>query len=1400
MARCRWAPGRGVAADLRARWPHYADDWRQGANWGARILAPSCYIFFASVLPALAFGQQLAMETDGALTVVHLLVATALAGLVQSVAGGQPLLIVGVAEPIVLIYSFLYRFAAASPALGPGLFLPWAAWVCAWTAVLCAALALSGACALIDKFTRFSGEVFGALIAVLFLQVGLKGIVQEFRPAGGGAASAAAAGAPGGGGAGGGLLLLVNGLWGLLLSAGVLLTCLAVLRARRWLLGRAWLRGLVADYGVPLMIIAWSGLSYAVTPAPGVPRRVATPNTWEAGANFAVARRMREVPGPMVAAALLPAAVIAALFFFDHNVSAQLAQQPEFGLAKPPAFHWDFLLLSGLSLACGLLGVPPVNGVLPQAPMHTRSLAHIRKRRLSNGGAAASADGGPQLPATAANGAAPTSAAPAGGDAGRRGSGELRHRHASPERPGGRSPRAPPQPPLPPPPPAQQQQRLEAPEADGPTQAGSRSALNTLVDSAAGAAAPGAGGGGGAEQCPDGDFLRLEVREQRVSNLLQSLLVALCLGATPAIQCIPTAVVWGYFIFLAAQSLTGSQLAERAALLLTDPARRVVVMQREHAAYLQLVPFRAVVRFTLLQLAWLAGVWALTTWAGVGGLAFPLPIVALVPLRQFVLPRLFAPAHLAQLDAASWEEAPALPDRRAAAQELFLVGAIAEAPAPALPVAAGDAGGVAAPSGGEDERSIIESEFRGNQLRHHLTREELEQQRPAPAQDSAQAPGSRDDADVTPPSRGMEVIEGRYIVFFKDGAADAARSAAALVAEVAAALPAAPRVAAAAGAAGASMQLVRTLATAAPDAAGAAAGGARGAAAAAAGAAAPPRGVSAAVLNAPAEAVPLMRKSALVASVVPDFKVYSQSRALAQQPAVPSCVEASALTGGVSTAPSPSFRWPGCWSATSGARLLWLGSPCSPTTAAADTMSRVAFLELRAVNATTGAVLSSSVNGRPCVLTPNRARAGWTRQRFGSCGVAPLFARALPTSICVLLGGALDTLAPMENLLPREPVAGGEEVPAGVTRVEAATTRLGGGATTVVDLSGLPQTQQVVLGVLDSGIDATHKDLNYAGGRAWVTPSTVVPGDVADAGVDLYGCAPRARAPRPRGPLRGARPPAPRAAGRGAALTRARRARRHGTHVAGIAGAANNGAGVVGVAPGLPVFSLKVLNGEGSGSMSDALAAVLWAAGPEGVAAGIKVINLSLAGMLDPARPDHDETLSSVCGVFASAAEGPAGLLIVAAAGNYGDSIYNVLPAACPAVAAVTGVDGRYNEAASFSNFLPSTAPEAERGRVIAAPAVAVVSTMPYSKDPTGYRALSGTSQAAPHVSGIAATCLAAGPCAVPTTGLGKLAVLQAAARERVAAPDGASYAFTGDASRPGLSSRYYGLLTWAKY
>lgn len=78
----------------------------------------------------------------------------------------------------------------------------------------------------------------------------------------------------------------------------------------------------------------------------------------------------------------------------------------------------------------------------------------------------------------------------------------------------------------------------------------------------------------------------MHVYEQRWSGLLQSLGVAAFMAATPAIRQIPTACLWGYFAFMAVESLPGSQFWDRLLLMITDPARRAVLLERAHAPYL----------------------------------------------------------------------------------------------------------------------------------------------------------------------------------------------------------------------------------------------------------------------------------------------------------------------------------------------------------------------------------------------------------------------------------------------------------------------------------------------------------------------------------------------------------------------------------------------------------------------------------------------------------------------------------------------------------------------------------------------------------------------------------------------------------------------------------------------
>mmetsp|Transcript_5943 Transcript_5943/g.18284 ORF Transcript_5943/g.18284 Transcript_5943/m.18284 type:complete len:349 (-) Transcript_5943:1059-2105(-) len=144
------------------------------------------------------------------------------------------------------------------------------------------------------------------------------------------------------------------------------------------------------------------------------------------------------------------------------------------------------------------------------------------------------------------------------------------------------------------------------------------------------------------------DIELLKAHENRLSNLMQSGLCVVLLFLTPLIKLIPTSVLWGYFAYMALASLPGNDFWERLVLLISDPVewRAYIAGKRPvHVTPLFLA------MFTAAQFATLTGIWGLVTWAGIAGVIFPVPILAIVPVRIFILPRLMRQAQRKQLAA-----------------------------------------------------------------------------------------------------------------------------------------------------------------------------------------------------------------------------------------------------------------------------------------------------------------------------------------------------------------------------------------------------------------------------------------------------------------------------------------------------------------------------------------------------------------------------------------------------------------------------------------------------------------------------------------------------------------------------------------------------------------------------
>jgi subtilisin family serine protease len=179
----------------------------------------------------------------------------------------------------------------------------------------------------------------------------------------------------------------------------------------------------------------------------------------------------------------------------------------------------------------------------------------------------------------------------------------------------------------------------------------------------------------------------------------------------------------------------------------------------------------------------------------------------------------------------------------------------------------------------------------------------------------------------------------------------------------------------------------------------------------------------------------------------------------------------------------------------------------------------------------------------------------------------------------------------------------------------------------------------------------------------------------------------------------------------------------HGTHVAGII--TSNGIGIKSVAPMASIMPVRVLSALGTGDMSDVACGIIYAADH-----GAKVINLSLSSSSDSAA------LRATVSYAVSQ-----GVLVVAAAGNGGPTAPPSYPAAYPDVIGV-GAINQNSMIASFSNvgdYVDVVAPGVGIWSTCSSPSTVCTTS---DGDPN-YESLSGTSMAAPFVSGLAALIFA---------------------------------------------------------
>ncbi|KAI9899813.1 hypothetical protein N3K66_006274 [Trichothecium roseum] len=346
----RWRalrPGRGMWQDIRRRFPYYASDITDA--WTYRTLASAIRMYFVNLLPAVAYTLEMYRRTGEFYGINEALFSSALAAIVFSVLGTQPLTIVGVTGLISLFNFTIYDIVEAYDA---AIYPQFMAWTGIWAAVFHWIVAVLNACDYVRYVTDFSSDAFGLYVGIIYIIKGVEELVNEFHVSG-----------P----ASGYLACLVA-----ILYFGNVYSLEKIGSSTIW---NPTVRSILVDYAYLFPTMFWVGFIHfpgtlGSTHTMTVP--IATPFQPTQQRGWLIDFWNIELRCVLIS---IPFGFLTMLlFYYDHNVSSIIAHAKQVPLKKPGGFHWDFFLLGCTTFVAGILGLPMPNGLVPQAPAHTDSL------------------------------------------------------------------------------------------------------------------------------------------------------------------------------------------------------------------------------------------------------------------------------------------------------------------------------------------------------------------------------------------------------------------------------------------------------------------------------------------------------------------------------------------------------------------------------------------------------------------------------------------------------------------------------------------------------------------------------------------------------------------------------------------------------------------------------------------------------------------------------------------------------------------------------------------------------------------------------------------------------------------------------------------------------------------
>jgi len=356
----RWAFA-GLIGDIKRRLPHYVDDIKSGLH--PKCVASIIFMFFACLAPAVTFGGFMGHETGGLIGAPEMLISTVVCGLIYSLISGQPLTIVGGIGPLLIFTIILYQLCQDMQ-LGDQ-FLGVYGWVGLWTALFTLVLAVTNASNLMKYFTRFTDEIFSALMSLIFIYKAVESLVEPFQETNGN---------PGGS--------MEKALLALVLALGTFYIAMSLAGFRRSHYLFPWMRVALADFGPSIalgcmVVVAWSIGSMETLDTLQVSNGNGGRDSWLVD--------LGNVPTWAKVGAALPAALATVLVFLSQNITARLVNSPQNKLEKGDSYHLDLAVIGLMIGGCSLVGWPWMVAAAVRSLAHVRALADVEEVAMPNG-------------------------------------------------------------------------------------------------------------------------------------------------------------------------------------------------------------------------------------------------------------------------------------------------------------------------------------------------------------------------------------------------------------------------------------------------------------------------------------------------------------------------------------------------------------------------------------------------------------------------------------------------------------------------------------------------------------------------------------------------------------------------------------------------------------------------------------------------------------------------------------------------------------------------------------------------------------------------------------------------------------------------------------------------------